>query len=127
MAIENAKKLVGKLAADAELKAAFEKDAKAALEAGDYGCTLAELKEAIALGKELDEDELTAVSGGGCDTPFGGAEGPGGCRYNWYQEQCAATVEEDSWCGSNDWCQTYDETYHKLPYTTQCYDNPGIG
>ena len=111
MAIENAKKLIEKLAADAELKAAFEKDAKAALEAGDYGCTLAELKEAIALGKELDEDELTAVSGGGCDNPFGGSPGPGGCKLNYFKKECAATVEEGSWCGTNDWCDQWDERY----------------
>ena len=40
--------------------------------------------------EKLDLDELDAVSGGR--------------EHGWKREGCAATCEEDSWCGSNDYC-----------------------
>ena len=107
MAKEKAIELVKKLEENKNLKALFEKDPKAALEAGDYGCTFKEFKEAVTLGRELDEKELDSVSGG----YTGGSDGKGSCVSNSYKEKCAATVEIGSWCGSNDWCETWDELY----------------
>ena len=49
------------------------------------------------LSRELDKDELEAVSGGT-------AGGPGACTGSFFEEKCAATVESGSWCASNDWC-----------------------
>lgn len=109
MSIENAKKLVEKIQGDADLKAAFENDLESALASNDYGCSLEELKEALTLNKELDEKELESVSGGK-------AWGEGGCPsgdrgYAYYKENCKATVEPGSWCGSNDYCDKWDVTY----------------
>lgn len=110
MALENAKKLVEELQQDQELKGAFEADAAAALAAKDYGCTLEELKEALALTRELDDAELEAIGGGN-------AKGTGGCSYDFYVQACASTVEEGSWCGSNDWCKAWDVEYqYKCSY-----------
>ena len=47
--------------------------------------------------KELDVDELEAVSGG--------------ADRNWATEGCAATCEERSWCMSNDRCLIAQVTY----------------
>ena len=45
----------------------------------------------------VDDDELAAVSGG--------------ADRNWVTQGCSATVEEGSWCGSDDYCNYYDVTY----------------
>ena len=58
-------------------------------------------------GKELSLDELETVSGG--------------YDRNWPYDGCAATVEPDSWCGSNDACEIWDVVYVNPPI-----DNIGI-
>ena len=45
----------------------------------------------------LDDEELESVAGG-ADRDFS-------------SDGCAATVEEGSWCGSNDYCNLFDVTY----------------
>ena len=47
--------------------------------------------------KELDVDELEAVSGG--------------ADRNWATDGCAATCENGSWCSSNDYCVFVSVTY----------------
>ena len=55
---------------------------------------------------ELSLDELDAVSGG--------------ADRDWAVDDCAATVEQGSWCDSNDKCILIDVTYEHLP----CGDCP---
>lgn len=115
MSLENAKKLVETLEGNPELKASFQADPRAALAAGNYGCTFDELKEATEaalLSREIDENELTAISGGGeaCPSVIFGM-GHGGCEADYFVESCAATVEDGSRCGSNDRCSVWDVTY----------------
>ena len=56
--------------------------------------------------RELSRDELEAVSGGK--------------DRNWVTDGCAATVDYDSWCGSDDWCNYWDVTYDFGPTSTLC-------
>ena len=57
--------------------------------------------------KELSPDELEAVSGGD--------------HRNWLTQGCAATVEDDSWCWSDDWCKEWDVTYYnRVGYCGNC-------
>ena len=58
-------------------------------------------------GKELSLDELETVSGG--------------YDRNWPVDGCAASVEPDSWCWSNDACEVSDVEYKDPPI-----DNIGI-
>ena len=44
-----------------------------------------------------DDDELEAVSGG--------------ADRDWIEDGCSATVEDGSWCGSDDYCIWVDVTY----------------
>ena len=57
-------------------------------------------------GKELSLDELDAVSGG--------------ADRDWATDGCAATVEPNSWCGSNDRCFWTDVTYDNEPVDVYC-------
>lgn len=118
MAIEKARELLKKLNEDEALRAAFQADPKTALASDDYGCTFEEFKEAAIMNRELDDAELDAVSGG---TGFitEGAEHRGGCQYNFWVQECAATVEKGSWCGSNDYCAKWDVQYSTLTNFTQ--------
>ena len=52
-------------------------------------------------GRELSIDELDAVAGG--------------ADRDWLTDGCAATVEPDSWCGSDDACLIDDVTYDHEP------------
>ena len=45
----------------------------------------------------VDDEELEAVSGG--------------ADRDWEKDGCSATVEEGSWCGSDDFCIWFDVTY----------------
>ena len=47
--------------------------------------------------EKLDLDELDAISGG--------------ADRDWKKDGCAATCEDGSWCGSNDYCMIWDVTY----------------
>ncbi|MBQ9900871.1 MAG: hypothetical protein IJM51_00575 [Clostridia bacterium] len=51
-------------------------------------------------------DELEAVSGG--------------ADRDWAKDGCAATVEAESWCRSNDWCKYWDVTYDNEPVGSHC-------
>lgn len=104
MAMDVARKLYMELQEDKARYMEFTKDPAAFLAAGGYDCTEAEMRECTVMNRELDDDELDAVSGGKAD-------GPGGCNYNFYTRKCQATVEEGSWCWSNDWCYWDDKTY----------------
>ena len=118
MAIEKAKELIKKLEEDEALRAVFQADPRAALAAGDYGCTFEEFKEAGVMNRELDDAEMDAVSGGGM-----GADHPGGCTRSYWAQECSATVEAGSWCSSNDWCQTWDVQYGGQVVIKECYVN----
>ena len=54
--------------------------------------------------QELSLDELESVSGGS--------------DRDWIKDGCAATVEINSWCGSNDMCYCWDVTYDNPPVAT---------
>lgn len=111
MSIENAKLLVEKLGQDKELRLAFAKDSRAAVAAGDYGCTYEEVKEAYVMNRELDEKELETVTGGFY------CPGEGGCDKEFLVKDCVATVEKFSWCSSNDWCAFFDEQYTEYTHS----------
>ena len=49
------------------------------------------------MSERLDLEELDAVSGG--------------ADRDWKKDGCAATCEQGSWCGSNDFCMIWDVTY----------------
>ncbi|NLC75265.1 MAG: hypothetical protein GX685_08615 [Clostridiales bacterium] len=68
------------------------------------------------LSKEIDKDELETVSGGT-------AGGPGGCTGSYFREKCSATVEQGSWCGSNDWCTVFSEHYICNVYNNHEWDS----
>ena len=51
--------------------------------------------------REFSPDELEAVSGG--------------ADRDWLQVGCAATVEPNSWCGCDDWCEIWDVSYVNSP------------
>lgn len=55
-------------------------------------------KEEI-LDKQVDKEELEKVSGGGK------AVGEGGCTKSYYREPCDKTVEVNSDCWTNDYCE----------------------
>ena len=57
-------------------------------------------------GSELSLDELESVSGG--------------ADRDWVTDGCAATVEADSWCSSNDGCFIWDITYSREPESEMC-------
>ena len=58
--------------------------------------------------RELSVDELESVSGGDD-------------YRDWPTEGCAASVEDGSWCWSNDWCYVEDVTYkHMIGYCSRC-------
>lgn len=71
-------------------------------------------KEEI-LNKKLDEKELESTNGGACTAM--GSKGTGNCESVYYKESCVATVGEDSWCLSNDWCSSISSTYTKKDKT----------
>ena len=50
--------------------------------------------------QELSLDELDAVSGG--------------ADLDWLEDGCAATVEPDSWCWTNDKCHDWEVTYSNI-------------
>lgn len=52
-------------------------------------------------GSEFSEDELEAVTGG--------------VDRDWEKDGCAATVEPDSWCWSDDACAKWDVVYENNP------------
>ena len=114
MAIEHAKKLLAELQADETKLEAFLKAPADFLAKNYYDCTESEVKEAYAMNREMDDEELLSLTGGsGCSVIIkSGAKGPGHCAENYYDEKCAATVETGSWCGSNDFCETWDVVYH---------------
>ena len=106
MSMNIARKLLQDLLADEALAEAFTEDPEAFLAAGGYDCTYDELREAKTLDRKLDENELDVVTGGGAD-------GKGGCTNIYYQQNCAATVEEGSHCWSNDYCPVFASKYTK--------------
>ena len=61
-------------------------------------------------GKELSLDELEAVSGG---------------SRNWAEYGCQATVEDGSWCWSNDACWYDDVVYEDFDASQKCPCYPG--
>lgn len=56
--------------------------------------------------KTLSLDELAAVSGG--------------ADRDWVEVDCAATVEPNSWCYSDDACVKWDVTYENWPQDERC-------
>ena len=64
------------------------------------------LNEEEVFDQEIKDDELTAVSGGKNDAPFYLGCESSSQRYihTWSFPNCAATVEEGSWCGLSDAC-----------------------
>ena len=64
-----------------------------------------EMKKDI-LNKELSDEELKAVNGGG-------AKGPGACYGAYYVQKCDATVEQGSSCWRNDFCFAFSTNYSR--------------
>ena len=56
--------------------------------------------------RDLSLEELDAVSGGS--------------DRDWLTDGCAATVEADSWCWSNDYCSAAEVTYDNNPVKFFC-------
>lgn len=115
MSLENAKKLALELNTDRELREKFVRGPEAALAEKDYGCTPEELKEALILSRELDTDELGAVTGGTAFTanePGKDYDECGGCYSTFFAEDCAATVEDGSSCWTDDRCMIWDVVYN---------------
>ena len=44
----------------------------------------------------------------------------GGADRDWLTDGCAATVEPNSWCGSDDACWIWDVTYDHEPANINC-------
>ena len=61
-------------------------------------------------GRELSPDELEAISGGSRD---------------WNMYGCQATVDEESWCWSNDSCWYDDVVYYGFDASLKCPAHPG--
>ena len=81
---------------------------------------MSEEKKNEILNEKLDTEELNAVSGGKppCDDGLSDedlkiltAERKGNCSGLFYAEKCRATVENGSWCRSNDKCIHFDVKY----------------
>ena len=66
----------------------------------DAGRVYEALKRKLEKNEKLDLDELDAVAGG--------------YDRNWWVDGCAATCESDSWCWSNDWCNSFEVTYQEF-------------
>lgn len=113
MSLDVAKKLYEELMADETKKAEYLKNPAAFLTAGGYDCTPDEIKEVMTMDRKLDDNEMWAVNGG-TSCFFPGAAGNGHCWTNYFREVCAATVEEGSWCLTNDWCHADQMTYGKI-------------
>ncbi len=64
------------------------------------------LNEEEVFEQEVNDEELTAVSGGRKPAPFSlGCENSSQRYiYDWEFPNCASSVEEGSWCGSADAC-----------------------
>ena len=71
---------------------------------------LFEKTQAKKTDRELSLDELEAVSGGSRD---------------WNMYGCQATVEEESWCWSNDSCWYDDVVYYGFDASLKCPAHPG--
>ena len=87
------------------MKAQNAEEIAALLKAADEDESLAEQlwKEVSAHreDRQLDPDELEAVSGG--------------TDRDWATDGCCATVGPDSWCYTNDGCMYFSVTYDHLP------------
>lgn len=71
-----------------------------------------QLMEDEIMKQKLDEEELAAVNGG--EGPhLVGLKAPGGCQAQYFARKCVATVEEGSWCWSNDACAIHYERYYE--------------
>lgn len=80
------------------------------------------IQEEEILAQELSKEELDSVAGGGnCPTQawkddFGANDchtcGTTRWIYRHRFPNCASTVEDGSWCGSNDACFTYSSVYY---------------
>lgn len=111
MAIDNAKKLIKKLKNEPEMRKNIKENIDNILEEKELGFTVNELREALIMSRELDDSELDAVTGGSIYAKPEFDDMHGGCISNYYKEECAATVESKSWCGSNDYCFWWEVQY----------------
>ena len=68
-------------------------------------------KEIQHFKQKISVEELEAVSGG--------------ADRDYLKDGCAATVEADSWCGSNDSCSIWSVTYDNKPTKLKCPDCGG--
>ena len=82
-----------------------------------------EKKEQEILNQEMSKDEMETVAGGfcfmwlgrkgGCDTDSSKKYGREICKPDG-TVNCSATVEEGSWCGSNDACYEDETVYFNM-------------
>ena len=70
------------------------------------------------LKEKVDKEEMDAINGGNrppvTDERYSErhrALKEGGCSRNYYRQNCTATVEDGSWCWTNDRCHHFSEQY----------------
>ena len=69
-------------------------------------------KEIVHFKQKVSMEELEAISGG--------------ADRDYLKDGCAATVEADSWCGSNDACYIWSVIYDNKPTDIKCPDCGGM-
>ena len=100
--------------------------------ANGYEVTADQFGLNAATNRELDLDELADVTGGGnvfsgvnvsgfCThlgaDSLGSVNGErvlGGCQQCYFREKCSATVENNSWCFSDDYCNMVSSNYTRI-------------
>ena len=92
----------------------------------EYVSFLASKAETAVFGQNVSEEELAGTSGGICglngtDCGAPSAEQIHHCITDWSRSiydggfpNCAKSVEDGSWCGSNDACYIYDVQYYDM-------------
>ena len=94
-------------------------------------------QEKKILGQELSKEDLAEVAGGGWEWDFDNDEctnnherqmhlrkeysGQGVWHYVPFSPNCAATVEDGSWCGSNDACLSEAVVYVGMNSCTKAW------
>jgi hypothetical protein len=82
------------------------------------------LNEEQVFKQEISDDELEAVSGGDADDE----ENKENCIYHLWRNiyrngfpNCAATVEDESWCDKNDACYSQSIDYENMSKCTKAW------
>ena len=122
MAQDNVKQFLQRLRQDPELSGRLEKALDEALAKEQAGFASKELiaalkgafpgtKEEEVLSRPVSEEELAVISGAGNKA----------CSDNYFNRDCAATVEQSSWCASNDSCAVWEVEYSYVCHQAGSY------